>query len=882
MHSILLIGSDKLADELLSFLPAAIPLTCAETMAAAEAYLRCGENSDLAPGLILLQAGDGPATVALCAQLRQKDLAAGLPIIAILAQPADRQAVLKAGADDYLLLPLSPEEVTARLSIHLRALWPSFNTLAEAINQMQSGLSLPSILDQSLQNLAEIFGAASAWLLWLNPNTGALDLAGSYNPPPLLSQAGSSLVAEAGDYLQQLRQSGGDRPALSLVQPCACLAQAGDRERAGLMAHLSLPLASGQRPVGLLSLAYPRPPRLLPPEQRTLAILGQHLGLVMEMFHLHQDMQIYATQAAFMILIARAVSERPDLQEVLSFTLEQAVTLLNASGGQIWLFSTGGRWLEPASVLTTTFTRRPNLAGRQPDRRARGQGLIGWVAAKVKPLHTIAAAADPRFDSQVDQLEASGDYSLLAIPLVHQQQALGVLAIYNNKQTPFSDQDTALLEGMAGLVVSAITNARMVQELRSYADRHRALYEMSQQIAAGLDLTTTLKRALHWTGRLFDVEISTLWLLDETQANLCLAAATGFELEPDSPPVISPENSLTSWVLAQGETVVVNDPAADARIALDMMHRLQTTLRNIIAAPMICQGQTIGVMSLMNKISGPFAEADLTLLSMVVDIIAVAVGNARLHSRTLVLMTEQERLHRQMLQAERLGTVGRLTASLSHEINNPMQAIHGALTLALEELADPEALALYIQTAMQESERVVQLLNRMRQIYRPQTEAPELLNPRQLLQEVIPIARKELARKQVILRADLAADPPLILAVANQLYLVFLSYILNLGDAIAAAGGGDLYLRLSQLPEAIQIEFLTDLPAPALLDQVNILTSAGHQAEAETRFSSYLSYDIVMALGGSLDFQQQDRQSVLRLKLPVSPPGLAQTKAPAA
>jgi nitrogen-specific signal transduction histidine kinase len=287
---------------------------------------------------------------------------------------------------------------------------------------------------------------------------------------------------------------------------------------------------------------------------------------------------------------------------------------------------------------------------------------------------------------------------------------------------------------------------------------------------------------------------------------------------------------------------------------------------------MVYHDQTIGVICLLNKIGSSFTEADLTLLSTVIDMVAVAVGNARLHTRTLKLMAEKERLSKQILQSERLATMGRLTASLSHEINNPMQAIQGALTLALEELNNPAEVDMYIRMSLQESDRVVKLINRLRQIYRPQAERPESLDLNRLLQEAVAIARKEIKRQKISLHVDLAPQLPPLTVIANQIHLVFLSLILNLSDAIGSAGGGPLHIRSDRTTETIRIEFSTKASILTLTDWNLLFKAEPAQDELNNSLGLSLSYDIIAAHGGSIHLKQTGSDVVCRLEFSLLSP----------
>jgi PAS domain S-box-containing protein len=227
---------------------------------------------------------------------------------------------------------------------------------------------------------------------------------------------------------------------------------------------------------------------------------------------------------------------------------------------------------------------------------------------------------------------------------------------------------------------------------------------------------------------------------------------------------------------------------------------------------------------------------------------------------------EREHLYKRVFETERLTTIGRLTSSLFHEMSNAMQAIQGALNLALEELNNPAELANYLRLSLKESEQLVRLLSRLRHSYLPQVQAVETLDLNQLLQETITLARRELKRHQVTLQTNLAPDLPFLTAVANQLYLVFLSVLLNLSDAMGVAGGGELRLKAYALSKMVRIEFSTDVSIISITGKpVDVLT--------EEMFASLglsFSHHLIMAHNGTMNVSQQNGGIICSIELPCS------------
>jgi hypothetical protein len=157
--------------------------------------------------------------------------------------------------------------------------------------------------------------------------------------------------------------------------------------------------------------------------------------------------------------------------------------------------------------------------------------------------------------------------------------------------------------------------------------------------------------------------------------------------------------------------------------------------------------------------------------------------------------------------------VGRLTASLFHEINNPMQAIHGAISLALEDMADPVALESYLQLGQRESERVINLIARARRIFAVENTTVTLIDVNTLLREIVLLTAKEMSNRRIKLTMQLAPALPPFAAQYNELALAFLCPLLTLTDLMAAAGESDLVIASAADDDFSWVEFSAPVTA---------------------------------------------------------------------
>ena len=146
----------------------------------------------------------------------------------------------------------------------------------------------------------------------------------------------------------------------------------------------------------------------------------------------------------------------------------------------------------------------------------------------------------------------------------------------------------------------------------------------------------------------------------------------------------------------------------------------------------------------------------------------------------------------QLIQSEKMAALGRLTASIAHEINNPLQAVQNSLELALEELEGSvrlDRLGRYLRMAEVEIGRLAAIMRRMRDFYRPVHEGIYPTDVNAVLRGVLELMSKQLEHSNIAVECNCADDLPTIQANADYLKQVFLNLVLNAIDEMSARGG---------------------------------------------------------------------------------------------
>jgi len=134
-----------------------------------------------------------------------------------------------------------------------------------------------------------------------------------------------------------------------------------------------------------------------------------------------------------------------------------------------------------------------------------------------------------------------------------------------------------------------------------------------------------------------------------------------------------------------------------------------------------------------------------------------------------------------------MAAVGRLMASLAHEINNPLQAVRNCLHLAARKGIDSEQHFNYLQMTDSELERLVTTVRRMLDFYRPGGVEKQKVDIRQIIDKVLALLNPQLQQQGVVVHLQYAGENAPLMLVPDQIQQVIFNLILNAMDALEEA-----------------------------------------------------------------------------------------------
>src|SRR6188474_2514871 len=192
-----------------------------------------------------------------------------------------------------------------------------------------------------------------------------------------------------------------------------------------------------------------------------------------------------------------------------------------------------------------------------------------------------------------------------------------------------------------------------------------------------------------------------------------------------------------------------------------------------------------------------FRGADLEMFFVLARQAVVALENAGLYADLRNYVRRVEDSQEALLRAEKMAAAGRLTASIAHEVNNPLQSVQNCLHLAGREDLPAEKRKEYFELAQTELERLMKTMQRMLDFYRPGAVKIEQVDVLELLGHVLSLTSQQLGLRHIEVTTDLPESLPAIYVVSSQIQQIFFNLILNSLDAMP--GGGDLKISARAL-----------------------------------------------------------------------------------
>jgi PAS domain S-box-containing protein len=277
----------------------------------------------------------------------------------------------------------------------------------------------------------------------------------------------------------------------------------------------------------------------------------------------------------------------------------------------------------------------------------RGSGLTWWSVEHREPVLLNDALNDARVIQIPGTIEE--EEAMIIVPLISGDEVIGAMNIARSggAEVAFTDADFELVQLFAGQAAVAITNARLVEQLRTRVDAQRSLAEIAAQIASLHEPQTVLDRAVADAARLLGADRAQINLMGDDATHLD-PPITAAPIPPSPKDVPVPVGSGIAGIAAAEKRVCwTGDYLADQGFPHDEGDRWieAQQIHSMMSAPLLGPDRLIGTITVQSTERDQFDEQGAELLKLLADQAAIALTNARLYAE----VEESERRYRHLV-----------------------------------------------------------------------------------------------------------------------------------------------------------------------------------------------------------------------------------------
>lgn len=497
-----------------------------------------------------------------------------------------------------------------------------------------------------------------------------------------------------------------------------------------------------------------------------------------------------------LINIVEAVHKSNDLNQIYNTALDVVVQLDYVDLAAIYLVNES----KNEAVLQTQRNFPEDYvenAGRIP----RGRGITWKVIQSCEILNIEDIHKEPIGPAG----KRVGYRGVLGVPVMLDQKAIGVIWFARFKDVKFTDSQVEILTTIGDQIAIAISRAKQTQELEDRNQNLSVLGAVSENVNKSVNLKNTYESFLEMTKDIDVFDMMALYLVEESgdKEEAVLQIQSGFPDEYVAKAGRIPRNVGVTWkVIDTGEHIYFESMEDEDSLVGPAGRALGS--RSILSIPLKSGAQTIGVIHFTSVEKKAFNKIEMDFLFSLGNQIGTAISKAKTFKEASDRAIELEGLYEnlqsaqsQLIQSEKLASLGQLVSSIAHEINNPLTPILGYSQLLLAKPAgETEKKDKYLNVINESAEKVKKIVENLLSFARTDKPNREYTDINKIVEKAVEFREYQLGLENIQIERSYDPGLPKTMADANQLQQVFTNLILNAYYAMTNKNNGGGKLRI--------------------------------------------------------------------------------------
>ncbi len=316
-------------------------------------------------------------------------------------------------------------------------------------------LDLEAILKHIVEVVVEVTKADACLLYLLSDSQDELILRASKNPhPKLIGRITIGLGEGITGWVAQertrvvIQSNANDDPRFKFFHNLP-----EDRYQA----FVSVPIMAKKEVVGVINVQHKRPKRYQADEMALLSTIANQVGGAIENARLYDQMQRKALQVETLSQVSETVASNRLIKDVLQLLVSMTAQMMNSKICSIMLLDEASGELRIAATqsLSEQYRRKPNLKI--------GQGISGRAVKDRRPIIVLDVLTDRDY-MYPDMAKKEGLCSLVSVPMMVREKALGVINSYTSVPHVFTGEEVKLLQAIANQAAIAIEHTTLIEK----------------------------------------------------------------------------------------------------------------------------------------------------------------------------------------------------------------------------------------------------------------------------------------------------------------------------------------------------------------------------------------------------------------------------------